>query len=97
MCSDAKTSSIALYIKGDDNHSISVNLYGKYHCKLASIWFYLDDINHQKIIQLVSPQFRLQYLSGNATFDAKRPKTSFSASIISHSFLMVALLAETVL
>lgn len=76
MCSDAKTSSIALYIKGDDNNSISVNLYGKYHCKLASVWFYLGDLNHEKIIQLVSPQFRLQYLSGNATFDANGNATS---------------------
>jgi len=70
MCPNAKTNSIALYIKGNDNHSISVNLYGKYHCKLASVWFYLNDKNSEKIIQFVSPQFRLQYLGGTLTLNA---------------------------
>jgi hypothetical protein len=77
MCSDAgKTNSISLYIKGADNNIISVNLHGKYHCKMSSVWFFLDDLQHEKIVQFVSPQFRLKHLSGNALFDVNGNATS---------------------
>jgi hypothetical protein len=69
MCSDSKTNSISLYIKGGANNIISVNLHGKYHVKMSSVWFYLADLTHEKVIQFVSPQFRLKHLSGNAIFD----------------------------
>lgn len=78
MCSSdaGKTNSISLYIKGADNNIISVNVHGKYQCKMSSVWFFLDDANHEKVVQFVSPQFRLKHLSGNALFDNNGDATS---------------------
>lgn len=63
MCKE-KTQSIQIIAQGTARNQIQVPLFGRFHCRLASVWLASNDpAAATQIIRLNSPQFRLKHSS----------------------------------
>lgn len=64
-----KTHSMMVYTTyGAGNKLIPVQAFGKFHCRLSSIWYRHKQDAKDSVVMIRSPQLRLKYPSGTMTF-----------------------------